>query len=50
MIPDFRRNEMLNRIRGGLKDICISRTSTDWGISLPWDERACAVCLGRRAC
>lgn len=38
VIPDFRRNEMLNRIRQGLKDICISRTSTDWGIRLPWDE------------
>lgn len=36
--PDFRRNEMLNRIKGGLNDICISRTSTDWGIPLPWDE------------
>lgn len=38
VIPDFRRNEMLNRIRQGLKDICISRTSTDWGIRLPWDD------------
>lgn len=39
VIPDFRRNEMLNRINAGLKDICISRTSTDWGIRLPWDEQ-----------
>jgi methionyl-tRNA synthetase len=38
VVPDFRRNEMLRRIEGGLKDICISRTSTDWGIPLPWDE------------
>jgi methionyl-tRNA synthetase len=38
VIPDFRRNEMLNRIRQGLRDTCISRTSTDWGIRLPWDE------------
>jgi methionyl-tRNA synthetase len=38
VIPDFRRNEMLNRIRGGLKDVCISRTSTDWGVLLPWDS------------
>ena len=30
---------MLNRIKSGLKDICISRTSTDWGIRLPWDEQ-----------
>jgi methionyl-tRNA synthetase len=39
VVPDFRRNEMLNRIREGLRDICISRTSTDWGIRLPWDEQ-----------
>jgi methionyl-tRNA synthetase len=38
VLPDFRRNEMLNRIEAGLKDICISRTSTDWGIPLPWDS------------
>ena len=39
VVPDFRRNEMLNRIKEGLRDICISRSSTDWGIRLPWDER-----------
>ncbi len=39
VIPEFRRNEMLNRINEGLRDICISRTSTDWGIKLPWDEK-----------
>ncbi len=38
VVPGFRRNEMLNRIKEGLRDICISRTSTDWGIPLPWDE------------
>jgi methionyl-tRNA synthetase len=38
IVPDFRRHEMLNRIKDGLKDICISRTSTDWGVRLPWDE------------
>jgi methionyl-tRNA synthetase len=37
VIPDFRRNEMLSRINQGLRDICISRTSMDWGIKLPWD-------------
>ncbi|MEQ8767041.1 MAG: methionine--tRNA ligase [Planctomycetota bacterium] len=39
VIPDIRRNEMLARIEGGLQDICISRTSTDWGIPLPWDDK-----------
>ena len=37
IVPDFRRNEMLNRIKEGLRDLCISRSSTDWGIPLPWD-------------
>lgn len=37
IVPDFRRNEMLNRIKEGLRDLCISRSSTDWGVGLPWD-------------
>ena len=41
--PDFiqpasRRNEMINFIRQGLDDLCISRTSFDWGIPVPMDE------------
>jgi len=39
IVPDFRRNEMLNRIKEGLRDLCISRSSTDWGIPLPWDDK-----------
>jgi len=35
--PSFRRNEMLQIIRGGLRDLSISRTSFDWGIPLPND-------------
>lgn len=38
IVPDFRRNEMLNRIKGGLHDQCISRSSTDWGVPIPWDK------------
>lgn len=38
VIPGFRRNEMLQRIRQGLRDLCISRSSTSWGIPLPWDS------------
>ena len=42
--PDFiqpvsRRNEMINFIRQGLEDLCISRTSFDWGIPVPMDEK-----------
>ena len=35
--PESRRNEALGIIRGGLKDISITRTSIDWGIPVPWD-------------
>lgn len=42
--PDFiqpisRRNEMINFIRQGLDDLCISRTSFDWGIPVPTDKK-----------
>lgn len=37
IVPDFRRNEMLNRLRGEIRDLCISRTSTSWGVPIPWD-------------
>ena len=39
VIPEFRRNEALAFIKGGLEDISISRTSLSWGIPLPWDGR-----------
>jgi len=35
VLPEIRRNEILNIIRGGLEDISISRSSFDWGIPLP---------------
>lgn len=33
--PDFRRNEVLSFVRGGLEDLSISRGSISWGIPLP---------------
>jgi methionyl-tRNA synthetase len=33
--PDFRRNEMLGFIRGGLEDFSISRSGQEWGIPFP---------------
>jgi len=36
--PDTRRNEVLSFVRGGLKDLSISRTTFDWGIPLPFDK------------
>jgi len=36
--PQGKRNEALGLIRGGLRDISITRTSIDWGVKVPWDE------------
>lgn len=37
--PESRRKEMLSFCRQGLEDLCISRTSFDWGIKVPVDEK-----------
>ena len=42
--PDFiqpvaRRNEMINFIKQGLEDLCISRTTFDWGIPVPINDK-----------
>ncbi len=42
--PDFiqpvtRRNEMINFIKSGLEDLCISRTTFDWGIPVPINDK-----------
>lgn len=39
LTPEARRNEMLGFIRQGLDDLCISRTSFDWGIQVPTDPK-----------
>lgn len=39
IVPTSRRNEMINFIKSGLEDLCISRTSFDWGIPVPDDKR-----------
>jgi methionyl-tRNA synthetase len=36
--PEFRRNEMLGFIRGGLEDLSISRAGASWGIPFPIGE------------
>lgn len=42
--PDFiepvsRKNEMINNfIKPGLEDLCVSRSSFDWGVKVPFDE------------
>ena len=42
--PDFiqpvsRRNEMINFIKQGLEDLCISRTTFNWGVPVPIDDK-----------
>lgn len=37
--PESRRNEMINFIKGGLDDLCISRSTFNWGIPVPVDEK-----------
>ena len=38
--PSSRRNEMLNNfLRPGLEDLCVSRTSFNWGIPVTFDEK-----------
>ncbi|HEY5096686.1 MAG TPA: methionine--tRNA ligase, partial [Acidimicrobiales bacterium] len=38
VVPESKRNEALSFIKGGLRDISITRTSIDWGVRVPWDE------------
>ena len=38
--PESRKNEMLNNfIRPGLEDLCVSRTTFDWGIPVTFDDK-----------
>ncbi|MFH1783619.1 MAG: methionine--tRNA ligase [bacterium] len=37
--PDIRRNEIVNIIKSGLRDISISRAGSSWGIPCPFDEQ-----------
>lgn len=37
--PDFRKNEVMNFIRTGLKDLSITRKACSWGIQLPGEEK-----------
>jgi len=36
--PETRRNEIISFIKGGLRDISISRADLEWGIDLPIDK------------
>ena len=38
IIPESKKNEILNRLKDGLKDVCISRKGADWGVDFPGDS------------
>jgi methionyl-tRNA synthetase len=35
ILPRSKKNEIINFVKGGLRDLSISRTSFDWGVKLP---------------
>ncbi|MFF5086655.1 methionine--tRNA ligase [Streptomyces niveus] len=37
--PESARNEVVNFVRQGLQDLSISRSTFDWGVPVPWDEK-----------
>ncbi len=40
IVPESRKNEMIeNFLKPGLQDLCVSRTSFDWGIPVDFDSR-----------
>jgi len=37
--PESRRNEVVNFIKMGLEDLCVSRTSFTWGVPVPFNSK-----------
>ncbi|MFD5424890.1 methionine--tRNA ligase [Streptomyces sp. NPDC127084] len=37
--PESARNEVVNFVRQGMQDLSISRSTFDWGVKVPWDEK-----------
>ena len=35
--PDTRKNEVVSFVKGGLRDLSVSRTTFDWGVKIPGD-------------
>jgi methionyl-tRNA synthetase len=36
--PDSARNEVVRFVESGLQDLSLSRSTFDWGVSVPWDS------------
>ncbi len=39
VLPPSRRNEVVSFVRSGLRDLSVSRTTFDWGVEVPGDEK-----------
>src|SRR5574344_591962 len=40
ILPESRKNEIMNNfIKPGLQDLCVSRTSFDWGVPVTFDDK-----------
>lgn len=39
ILPEERRNEIVSRVKEGLRDLSVSRTSFDWGVRFPLDKK-----------
>ncbi len=39
ILPTSRRNEMVSFIKSGLEDLCVSRTTFNWGIPVPFNSK-----------
>jgi methionyl-tRNA synthetase len=37
--PESRRNEIVNFIKSGLEDLCVSRTTFSWGVPVPFNSK-----------
>ncbi|MYT70090.1 MULTISPECIES: methionine--tRNA ligase [unclassified Streptomyces] len=37
--PESARNEVVNFVKQGLQDLSISRSTFDWGVPVPWDDK-----------
>jgi len=37
--PESRRNEVVNFIKSGLEDLCVSRTTFSWGVPVPFNKK-----------
>ena len=40
LVPESRKNEIINNfIKPGLQDLCVSRSTFTWGVSVPFDKK-----------